>query len=222
MGTRSSSSATTGDELFVFVIDRDFQAFLTVDSLLILGLLGLAILTTLAYLIRLGTGRWRRLEIDSARLGLGKQSITLRPNATDRQIAYKLWVELSTRKIGLPIDLNDDVVAEIYSSWYEFFSVTRQLVKDVPVSKLRRSDTQKVIRLSIDVLNVGLRPHLTKWQARFRHWYRNAVDRNATSDLSPQQIQQTFPHYEELKIDLEAVNERLIDYRDKMYELAIT
>lgn len=222
MGIRSLSIASPGDELFVFVIDRNLRAILTVDSILILGAVGFAVLTVLIYLIRPGTSRWRSLEIDGARLGIGKQSITLRPNATDRQIAYRLWVELSTRKIGLPVDLNDDVVAEVYNSWYEFFSVTRQLVKEVPVSKLRRSDTQKVVRLSIDVLNVGLRPHLTKWQARFRHWYRAALERDATSDLSPQQIQQTFPHYTELKTDLEAVNKRLIDYRDKMYELAIT
>ncbi len=74
---------------------------------------------------------------------------------------------------GLKIDPDDDVTNEIYNSWYEFFVVTRKLVKDDPAVKVRQDSTRKIIQLSIKVLNIGLRPHLTKWQARFRRWYAN-------------------------------------------------
>ena len=100
-----------------------------------------------------------------------------------------------------------------------FFSVTRELIKDVPVSKFRRQDTEKIIKLSIEVLNTGIRPHLTKWQARFRRWYERSLEQDEYLDLPPQDIQKSFPHYEELKADLETVNQRLIRYREKMYEL---
>ena len=213
-------STLTGDELFVFVIDRDLRAVLMADTLLTwcgLGLLALGLLVCLRGLRR---GGWRRFEIDQARFGLGNQTITLRPNSADRQIAYKLWVELSTRKIGLPVNLNDDVISEVYDSWYDFFAVTRELVKDIPSSKLRRNDTQQIIRLSIDVLNTGLRPHLTKWQARFRCWYEGAIMRDDGQRRSPQEVQREFPEYQALKEELEALNEGLIRYRDKMYELA--
>lgn len=53
-----------------------------------------------------GLATWQRFEIEEAEFGLGDQKITLRPNDLDRQIAYKIWVELSTRKIGLPINLD--------------------------------------------------------------------------------------------------------------------
>lgn len=209
----------TGDELFVFVLDRDLDVFLAVDAIVVWIALGLVALLLAVRLLDLWPGGWRSFEIDEAQFGIGEQKITLRPNDTDRQIAYKIWVELSTRKIGLPIDLEDDVISEVYDSWYNFFSVTRELIKDVPVSRFRRKDTEKIIHLSIEVLNAGIRPHLTKWQARFRRWYEQALDREERVDVSPQDVQKEFPDYEALKEDLERVNQRLIRYRDKMYEL---
>jgi hypothetical protein len=62
-----------------------------------------------------------------------------------------------------------------------------------------------------------LRPHLTKWQARFRHWYEEHLKKK--SDISPQELQKKFPDYDALCADLLAVNERLIRYRAKMDEL---
>ncbi len=219
MASGPSSVQLTGDELFAFVLDRNLGAFLAVDAIVVWIGLGLIALFLAVRFFGLRPGGWRRFEIDQAQFGLGNQKLTLRPNVTDRQIAYKIWVELSTRKIGLPVDLDDDVISEIYDSWYNFFSVTRELIKDVPVSRFRRRDTEQIIRLSIEVLNTGLRPHLTKWQARFRRWYEKALEQEDRADASPQDVQKEFPDYEALKEDLETVNERLIRYREKMYEL---
>ena len=173
------------------------------------------------FIIKLATrfGSFRSFEIDEAEFGIGNQKIKLKPNLTDKQIAYQIWVELSTRKIGIPIDLEDDVIYEIYNSWYNFFSVTRDLIKDVPVARFQRKDTEKIIRISIDVLNIGLRPHLTRWQARYRRWYEKQLERQDNSDLSPQDIQKAYPHLEELGKDMLEVNNRLIGYREKMYQL---
>ena len=163
--------------------------------------------------------RFSDFEIDSAELGLGNQKISFKPNNTDRQIAYSIWVELSTRKIGLPIDIDDDVISEVYDSWYSFFGVTRELIKSIPVSKVRNDSTGKIIRLSIEVLNEGLRPHLTTWQARYRRWYEHQIQDQL--DKSPQEIQQGFPEYDALCKDLLIINNRLIKYREKMHELVI-
>jgi hypothetical protein len=126
-----------------------------------------------------GGSSWKNFEIDQAEIGTGTGKIRLKPNMTDRQVAYAIWVELSTRKIGLPIDFEHDVIAEIYDSWYAFFAITRDLVKSIPVNKVRHDSTQKIIRLSIEVLNEGLRPHLTMWQARFRRWYENELSKTS-------------------------------------------
>lgn len=164
--------------------------------------------------------RGGRFEIDRADIGLGAGTISLRPNVRDQQMAYAIWVELSTRKIGLPIDLDHDVIAEIYDSWHTFFSITRELIKDIPVNKVRSNSTRKIVELSMDVLNEGLRPHLTKWQARFRHWYKQQLE-NANGDIDPQYIQSQYPKYQKLRDDLLEVNKRLMSYRKKMRELVL-
>ena len=182
------------------------------------GLVALIVL-----LVALKLRQWwpgfKSLTLDHAEIGIGTGRVTLKPNYTDRQVAYQVWVEMSTRKIGLPIDLDDDVVAEIYDSWHSFFGVTRELIKSIPVSRVSDKSTKEVIRVSIDVLNEGLRPHLTKWQARFRSWYEDKLKATCDAHEEPQELQKKFPDFEELRCDMLSVNMQLIAYRDTMYKL---
>ncbi|WP_081602006.1 hypothetical protein [Thioalkalivibrio sp. ALE6] len=204
---------------FRLILDNGLALTIEASGPLVLTLIIIVILAIALRLFLSFRGPWRTFEIDEAEFGLGDQKVKIRPNDIDRQIAYKIWVELSTRKVGLEIDLDNDVISEIYDSWYSFFSVTRELIKDVPVSKFRRKDTERIIALSIDVLNSGIRPHLTKWQARFRRWYEFQLAKDENADLHPQDIQKRFPDYEELKRDIMAVNKNLIGYRKKMHQL---
>jgi len=168
---------------------------------------------------------WKKVkayEIDKAVIGIGKQKVKIKPNYQDMQIAYKLWVELSTRKIGLEIDLENDVIKEIYDSWYEFFKLTRELIKAIPISKIRKDEsTKELVRIAIEVLNEGLRPHLTKWQARFRRWYNAELEKEENKSLSPQDIQKKYPEYEKLAEEMIEVNRKLIEYRKILRLLAM-
>lgn len=204
---------------FRIILDHSFGLKVEASGLIVLILITILLLLFIFRLIFSSRGAWRSYEIDEAEFGLGNQKVKIRPNDIDRQIAYKIWVELSTRKVGLEIDLDNDIISEIYDSWYSFFSVTRELIKDVPVSKLRRKDTERIIALSIDVLNTGIRPHLTKWQARFRRWYEFQLAKDENADFHPQDIQKEFPDYNALQEDILTVNKNLIGYRKKMYQL---
>jgi len=62
---------------------------------------------------------YRSMEISEVELGIGQQKITLRPNTVDKQVAYQIWVELSTRKLGIPVDIEKDIIVEVYTSWYK-------------------------------------------------------------------------------------------------------
>jgi len=216
MEPETEAQTETGKDLISIILADDWSVSLHVAPLPVIILFVVGVLVGVT--VRWYYGRkFSDFEIDSAELGLGDHKVSFRPNDTDRQIAYSIWVELSTRKIGLPIDAEDDVIAEIYDSWYAFFAVTRELIKDIPVSKVRGSSTSKIIDLSVEVLNEGLRPHLTKWQARFRHWYELQMENK--TDIDPQELQKKFPAYNELVEDMLAVNKRLIIYRKKMNEL---
>ena len=214
--TTTANQFDEDSSLISFTLSEDWEVSLQLDTL---PLVAMILAITIAWLlVRWWMGRrYPQFEIDAAEFGFGDHKVSFKPNNVDRQIAYSIWVELSTRKVGLPIDLDDDVIAEVYDSWYAFFAVTRELIKDIPVSKVRHDSTGKIISLSIEVLNEGLRPHLTKWQARFRHWYDLKMD--SKGEVCPQDVQKEFPSYDALSADLLQVNQRLRTYRTRMYEL---
>jgi hypothetical protein len=181
----------------------------------------------IAGLIALSLGLRRKgfrssMVIDEAEIGIGSHKIKLRPSHEDRQIAYKLWVEMATRKVGMAIDPANDVITEVYTSWYDFFRVARELLKTIPVEKVRRSgDTRKLVDIAVEVLNEQLRPHLTTWQARYRRWYEAQCRDTDCAPLTPQEIQRRFPDHDALIADLLATNQRLVKYRDVLNELAL-
>ena len=59
----------------------------------------------------------KSINVDQVTLGIGSNRVTLKYNKKDQEIAYKLWVELSTRKIGLEYKPEYDVIVEMYNSW---------------------------------------------------------------------------------------------------------
>lgn len=157
------------------------------------------------------------IEINEINLGIGtNSSIKLKYNSKEKDIAYKLWVEISTRKIGLKFDEENDVITEVYDSWYEFFKIARELMKEIPVNN--SSNVIRLTDLTEKVLNQGLRPHLTKWQARYRKWY--DVNAQKNTDESPQEIQRKYPFYDELLADLKKTNEEMIEYKNILLEIA--
>lgn len=157
----------------------------------------------------------KRITVDEVNLGIGNSSVKLSYSKKDQEIAYKIWVELSTRKIGLRYDEENDVIKEVYDSWYKFFETTRELLKEIPANRIMYSGD--LIELTEKVLNIGLRPHLTRWQAKYRKWYDDAVK---NIEGSPQEIQKGYPEYSVLIKDLLETNERMIEYKKLMKKIA--
>lgn len=148
--------------------------------------------------------------------GIGK--VQLRPKVEDIDVAHKIWTELVTRKAALPIDTEHDIISEVYDSWYALFDRVRILVSQIP-ARLVREDraTEELVQIATKALNQGLRPHLTRWQARFRNWYVNQEEKLKTK--TPQEVQREFPEYDELMSDLQRVNEDLIQYAEELQKL---
>jgi hypothetical protein len=166
---------------------------------------------------------FKTYEIDEAKIGIGNSTITIKPDYLDIQIAYKLWIELSTRKIGLTIDFENDFIIEIYNSWYEFFKIARELLKDIPVRKIKKNEnTKKLIEIAIYILNECLRPHLTIWKAKFRRWYQNEEEKEENKFATPQEIQKKYHELDNLIKDLTRVNTILINYKDTLKKITMT
>ena len=165
--------------------------------------------------------------------GVGAEEVTIRDpftgtqikikaNAEDKKIAHRIWTELVTRKAALPFQRDKDVIVEIYNSWHTLFQCVREQIAAIPVEKLRgreKADIEQLIDISTKVLNEGLRPHLTEWQAKYRAWYELAKDSNDNKSKSPQEIQREFPQYDQLVSDIEDVNGKLKNFADELKKI---
>lgn len=145
--------------------------------------------------------------------------IKIKPSIEDKKIAHKIWTELVTRKAALPFQRDKDVIIEVYDSWHTLFQCVRDQIAALPVEKLygrEKEDTEKLIDISMMVLNDGLRPHLTEWHAKFRAWYKLAKEAEIHKSATPQDIQRTYVHYEQLVSDMENVNKKLQLFADEL------
>ena len=151
---------------------------------------------------------FKSIEISEAVIGIGKSSIKIKCDKRVQGIAYKIWIELKTRKIGIMFEEDQDVITEVYDSWYEAFKIIRKQLEEIPEERI--GDAKELIDIVLKVLNDGLRPHLTKWQAKYRAWYKKEKEKN--QDMTPQEIQKMYPEYQELVSDLKKTNEIMINF----------
>jgi hypothetical protein len=187
------------------------------------GIIFLAILVflfLLAYLARHRGGRWRLTQADFTFAGCA--TVTMCPTDDVAGLAHQAWVEITTRKAAIPFDQDNDVIVEIYNSWYQLFGALRELAKNVPTRRGMRkdSDEAQLVEVLTGALNEGLRPHLTRWQARFRRWYDEEQRKDETASLSPQAIQRRYPEYDDLVASLREVNAGLANFAEALRKLA--
>lgn len=199
------------------------QLYFSDDNMLVLGIspwILASLLLILAWIVYKWWWRsFRRFDLVSLNVELGGVGkVEFRPNVEDIQIAHRLWTELVTRKAALPIDPENDVIIEIYDSWYALFLRVRQLLGDIPGHLVRRDkSTRELVRIATETLNSGLRPHLTQWQARFRNWYAHRLE--DLKNKTPQEVQREFPEYEFLISDMRRVNEQLVQYAGELQKV---
>ena len=81
-------------------------------ALVVIVVLVIGIIAALLYALwKRSSCNWAAVDAEVALGGIGK--VKINPSYEDVQIAHKAWVELVTRKAGLPFDEEHDVIAEI-------------------------------------------------------------------------------------------------------------
>lgn len=201
------SKATTSkaeEPSFLTVGVEGRQLVLRLDWVIILCILAAIVVWVIFKKKRAGINQ----EIDSVTIKFGGlPEAVIKINRDTQKIAFSAYTELVTRKIALPFDQQYDVIEDVYKSWYQVFSTIRELIKQIPAHHITTSDdTRKLVQVLINLLNNGLRPHLTKWHAQYRRWYEIALREEGNRSKSPQEIQREYPKYGELVADMKGVN----------------
>ena len=184
---------------------------------------GVIIVALLAYVIKYFFINKNKYEVGlepvELVLAIGNSHITykIRRNYENLEIAHRIFIELITRKAAIPIDEINDVIKEVYDSWYSLFQITRNEIKTFTGESLQNDNqAQQLIKMATDVLNKGLRPHLTQYQAEFRKWFEEELSKPENIGKSPQEIQTNFHKYAELIESIKQVNMLLMEYAEQL------
>lgn len=160
------------------------------------------------------------IEMEVEISGSPKMKFKAQRDDSNIYIANRIYIELITRKAAIPLEDDKDVIIEIYDSWYKLFGLLRDEIKSVPGHYLKSHDpTTALIGLTTKILNDGLRPHLTEYQAKFKKWYNKEIQKTSSKDLTPQELQRRYPEYSALIADIKRVNTILFDYSNELNKL---
>ena len=144
----------------------------------------------------------------------------------DRQCAWELYAELSTRVAvsGKPkdpdcTDFSGEVYAESLVSLYTFFGEARKIMRQFPVGiigdlKIENHLGALIHRSMRDVL----RPFLERWQADYRYWWEEKSDKS----LPPFERQAQYPRIKDMLAqwsDLRAIMRAIQDKLAISYKL---
>lgn len=117
----------------------------------------------------------------------------------DRQCAWELYVELSTRvavtgKQSDPEckDFSGELYIESLNSLHAFFQEARNIMRRFPVGKIAGDHHQHLGVMISNVMSDVLRPFLEKWQIRYRHWWED----QSNPRLCPMERQKAFPEHD--------------------------
>ncbi len=149
----------------------------------------------------------------SVSLPFGIGSAEWQADSTERRAAWSLYVELVTRIAVQPLEIDEGLLREALSSLSSLFETTREILKeagpDVGASR------QSVGGIAIAVLNLGLRPFLSKWHPRLQAW-----EAKRPSECSPKEHERQWSEELELRNALASLRQDLEQYALALAEIA--
>lgn len=204
-------------DILNFLKSISISVTLTLDNILIGMLLAIGVIAIIIFIYKKIISKFNPVEVVEMNINIANiGNVTIKTNKEIKKIAHKAWVEIMTRKVGILFEDDKDVIVEVYNSWYTLFGIIRELLKEIePNSK--NENLKKLEDILIKILNKGLRPHLTEWQAEFRRWYEKALKDNET--LSPQEVQKKYEKYDELIKDLKDTNTQMVQFANELKKL---
>lgn len=148
------------------------------------------------------------LNKGSFSLNLGIVQLGAELSDDDRQCAWELYTELSTR-VAVTGKCSDtdckDFQGELYieslESLYRFFQEARIIMRQFPVGRIHGDNRNHLGVMINRIMEQVLRPFLEKWQVKYRHWWEN----ESNPRLSPIERQKEFPELDDFLKDWSAV-----------------
>jgi hypothetical protein len=158
-------------------------------------------------------GDLAKLRQVTVSLPFGLGSAQWEVDKTQRRAAWALYVELVTRIAVQELESDAGLMREALNSLYALFGITREILREAgpDVGATRES----VGGLAIAVLNVGLRPFLTKWHPLLQNW-----EVQCSEKTSPKEHEQSWSENKMLRQELAILRQQLALYAQALAEIA--
>lgn len=140
-------------------------------------------------------------------------SLDFENDEVQQRAAWSLYVELSTRIAVQPLGEGEGILREAMTSLYNFFGITRQILRDSGPDIAQ--GPQSLGTIAIDVLNRGLRPFLVKWHPMLKSY-----EETKPSGLTTVEHERDWEHATEFRKELEQVREQMIIYVEALSKIA--
>ncbi|MCX5274682.1 MULTISPECIES: hypothetical protein [Streptomyces] len=163
--------------------------------------------------------RFKAQEI-SVKIGVplvGEISGTWRPDDVERQAAWELYVELTTRISVVELGEDEGLLREALSSFYTMFATTREILRRYgPAVAPQVAPGQVTFGvLAVNVLNLSIRPLLSRW-----HPLLTAHEGKRPGDLDPVAHERQWDRAVELRAEIESVRRVLLSLSSALREVA--
>lgn len=138
--------------------------------------------------------------------------VTLAIDDSQARVAWKLFVETTTRVATQPLGSESGFLREALDSLYSLFSTTRDLLKSMqPAKQVSGSDRWTVEMIAVAMLNQELRPFLSRWHPALTQFERR----------NPNRDEREWTENKQCREDLEQTREVLIRYARGFGELVL-
>lgn len=148
---------------------------------------------------------------------IGKISGTWKPDVEEQQAAWELYIELITRVSVAELQPDEGILREGLSSLYSIFTTTRDILRKYGPSVARTKNGSDVSfgSLAIHVLNLVLRPILSKWHPLLLDY-----EHTRNSSVSAFEHERRWDRAVELRKALNDVRLVLVDYTNILAQVA--
>lgn len=160
------------------------------------GITGAASISVYEFYAR--TARLSQVKITVPQLS----EFTFVVNNDSRQVAWRLFVETTTRIATQPLQDDEGVIREALTSLYGLFATTRDALKSGRPSVPATAGGFTVENLAINMLNRELRPFLSKWHPLLKEF----------EDSDPGRPDSEWPHNAECRAQLRVLQANMATY----------
>ena len=150
------------------------------------------------------------LSID---FGIFKLETKWSPDPRQREAAWALWVELSTRVATQPVDLDEGMLREALESLHELFDATRGVLRACGPNAGAAEGTVGFVALR--VLNGAVRPFLSRWHPKLLAW-----EEGRPKEKSAREHERAWHEEAKCRGELEKLRQGLVTYAETLADLA--